>query len=198
MSTTDKSIVYRSSMLLKGIGLVTFGLVALCYPGEAINALLMPFGVLVTINGAVVVFNHTRYFAGRSCRGQVLFRKGVAELLIGLAAISAVMMEAAVFEELVALWIILTGSMLTSNFYRLRDWLPQWPVMVVAGLFSVLFGLFMAINSVAEMLSLTYDVALFALLLGSSMFYAYARLGETRQYVGHRPKKIYSPYTVNA
>ena len=195
MNTQEIVIRDRSSMVLKGIGLVTFGLVALCYPGEAIRALLMPFGVLVTINGAVVMCHNIKYFTGYTRGGQTRFQKGVLELLIGLAAIGAVVIEAPVFKELVALWTILTGSTLVSNFYLLRDRMPRWPVMVGAGVLSMFFGLLLAINSVAEVISLGYGIALFALLLGASMFYAYAQLGEVHQYLGCRPKKIFSPYT---
>lgn len=198
MSTQDTLVIHRSSMILKGIGVVTFGLIAICYPGEEIQALMFPFGVLVTINGSSVIFKNMKYFAGPQHRRQALFRKGWAELLIGLAAIGAAAISAPIFWELIALWTILTGSVHAADFYRLRDQMPHWPVMVAAGIASVLFGLFVALNLAFGMVSLTYEAALFALLLGSSMIYAYFKLSEMRQYVGHRPGRVYSSKTVGA
>lgn len=183
--------------MLKGIGVATFGLIALCYPGEAINALLLPFGALVAINGAVVIVNNTRYVSGRYRGRKVMFRKGTAELIIGLAAIGSVLIGAPAFGVLIGLWAVLTGSAQARNFYQLRDRLPHWSVVVAAGLFSGLFGLFMVVNSLAGMVVLTYEVTVFALLLGSSLFYAYAQLGEIRQYLGNRPDKV-SLKTANA
>lgn len=197
MNTQNQLIIHRSSMMLKGIGVATFGLIALCYPGEAINALLLPFGALVAINGAVVIVNNTRYVSGRYRGRKVMFRKGTAELIIGLAAIGSVLIGAPAFGVLIGLWAVLTGSAQARNFYQLRDRLPHWSVVVAAGLFSGLFGLFMVVNSLAGMVALTYEVTVFALLLGSSLFYAYAQLGEIRQYLGNRPGKI-SLKTANA
>jgi uncharacterized membrane protein HdeD (DUF308 family) len=198
MSTQNQLIIHRSNMALKGIGVATFGLVALCYPGESINALLLPFGALVTINGAVVIFNNTKYMRGRFRGRSAMFRKGIAELLIGLSAIGSVMMEVAASGALMGLWATLTGIAQATNFYRLRQQMPHWSVVVAAGIFSFLFGLLVAINSVVGMVGLTYEVAAFALLLGGSMFYAYAQLGEIRQYLGNRRPKNYSLKTANA
>lgn len=198
MSTQHQLIINRSNILLKGVGVATFGLVALCYPGEAINTLLPPFGALVAINGAVAVFNNSKFIGGRFRRRPTMFRKGVVELLIGLAALGSVVMDVSAFSILVGLWVILTGSMQASNFYQLRDRMPHGSVMVAAGLLSGLFGLFMVVNAVTGLAPLSYEVSVFALLLGSSLFYAYAQLGEISQYLGNRPSKVYSLKTANA
>lgn len=198
MDTHNQLIINRSSLILKGIGVATFGLVALCYPGEAINTLLMPFGALVAINGAVVIFNNTKYISGRYRGRQTMLRIGGAELLIGLVAIGSVVVGVPAFGLLMGLWAILTGSTQAINFYQLRDRLPHWSVVTAAGMFSILFGLFMVLNALTGMVALTYEIAAFALLLGSSMFYGYAQLSEIRQYLGNRPSKIQSLETANA
>ncbi len=198
MSAQNQLILHRSSLVLKGIGVATFGLIALCYPGESINALLLPFGALAAINGAVVVFNNIRYTNGRFRGRSSMFGKGIVELLIGLAAITSVVLGAPAFGGLVGLWALLTGISQATNFYQLRHQMPHWSVVVAAGIFSMLFGLFIAVNSVVGMVGLTYEVAAFALLLGSSLFYAYAQLGEIRQYLGNRPGKVYSLETAKA
>lgn len=198
MSTQNQLIIHRSCLILKGIGVATFGLIALCYPGEAINELLLPFGALVTINGAIVVFNNAKYTGGGSRGRKGMFRKGSVELLIGLAAIGAAWAGVPALGALVGLWAIVTGGAQARNFYRLRDRLPHGLVVVAAGLFSGLFGLFMVVNSLTGTVALTYEVTVFALLLGSSLFYAYAQLGEIRQYLGNRPGKTFSLKTANA
>ena len=198
MSTQNQLIIHRTNMVLKGIGVTTFGLIALCYPGESINALLLPFGALVTINGVVVIFNNATYTRGRFRGRSRMFRKGIIELLIGLAAIGSVVMGIAAFGVLMGLWAILTGISQATNFYQLHDRMPHWSVVVAAGIFSTLFGLFLAINSLVGIVAITYEVAAFALLSGSSMFYAYALLGEISQYLDNRPKKVYSLKTAKA
>ena len=192
MSAQNQLIIHRSSLVLKGIGVATFGLIALCYPGESIRVLLLPFGALVAINGAVVIFNNTKYTNGRFRKQSAMFGRGVVELLIGLAAIGSVITGVAAFGVLVGLWAVLTGTSQATNFYQLRHQMPHWSVVVAAGIFSVMFGLFIAVNSVVGMVGLTYEVAVFALLLGSSLFYAYARLDNLRQYLGNRPGRVYS------
>ena len=191
----NQLIIHRSSLLLKAVGIITFGLVALCYPGETIHAMMMPFGILVTLNGLMVIGKNIRCFTG-NFDWQNSFRKGLAEFLIGLTAIVAVIISASIFLELIAMWAILTGINQVISFYKLRDRMPHWQGMVATGGASVLFGIFITINLVEKVVPLTYEIAGFALFLGSSLVYAYVRLGEIRQYLGNRPGKIYSPKTL--
>ena len=195
MSKENQLIIHRSSLMLKAVGIITFGLVALCYPGEDIHAMMMPFGILVTLNGVTVISKNIRFFTG-SFDWQHSFRRGLAELLIGLTAIVADIISASIFFELIALWVILTGMNQISCFYRLRDQMPHWQGMVAVGGLSILFGLFIGANLIMEVVSLTYEIAVFALVLGSSLVYAYVKLGEVRQYLGNRPGKIYSTKTL--
>ncbi|MEQ9438682.1 MAG: hypothetical protein RIG62_06520 [Cyclobacteriaceae bacterium] len=195
MSKENQLIIHRSSLILKAVGIITFGLVALCYPGEDILALMMPFGILVTLNALTVIGKNIRFFTG-NFDWQHSFRKGLAELLIGLTAIVAVIIAVPIFLELIALWTILNGINQITSFYQLRDRMSHWLGMVAIGGASVLFGIFIGANLIVEVVSLTYEVAGFALVLGSSLVYAYVKLGRIRQYLGNRPGKIYSPKTL--
>ena len=198
MSTQHQLIIHRSSLLLKGIGVATFGLVAFCYPGQAIGALMFPFGVLVLLNGLAVVVRNRRHVTNLYHWGHTLFKKGILESLIGLTALASVAASASPFWELIAVWTILTGSIHMIEFAQLRDTLSRWRVFMMAGLSSLLFGMLVAINLIVEVISPTYEVAIFGLLFGSSMIYSYPQLGELRQYLGHHPKRVYSSKTASA
>ncbi len=171
-----KSIdTYRNSLWLNAIGVSTFGLVALCYPGPQIQALVFPFGALVTLSGVVTILQHLE-------RGQQAMRwKGIAEGLLGVTALAAGGVSLPVFMALIALWTLLTGSMMVNRFTRLKDQVPNCPIMVIAGLSAVLFGLFVVVSLATETIAVTYEIAVFALLLGGSMFYGCAQLKESQQ-----------------
>ncbi len=163
---------YRTSLWLKAMAVVPFGLVALCYPGQQIQALIFPFGVLVFLSGSITVLRNLQ-------RGQLAMRmKGGAEALIGATVLATAAMSASVFIALIALWLVMTGSIMAIRFNKIKARFLNWQIMVIAGFSAVAFGLFVAISLVLEPISLTYEIAIFALLLGGSMFYACNKLKE--------------------
>lgn len=67
--------------------------------------------------------------------------------------------------------------------------------MLTSGMGSVIFGVFMLVNLKLEIISPTYEVAVYALITGSCMFYAFFGLGKMQQYLRNTPKKLHSRKT---
>ena len=182
-------------MRLRGVGMLTFGLLALYYPGEYIHALMLPFGILLVVNGVIVVAKNIRFIASTHRWGKSMVRIGMVEFLIGATAIWFAVASMQTAWELIAVWAIFTGSIQTDRFRRLKNRMAAWKAMVASGVFSVVFGVFMIVNLSVEMILLTYEVAVFALIVGSSRIYTSFRLGEMSKYLRNRPKKMYSRKT---
>lgn len=177
----------RNSLMLKGICIITFGMVALCYPGQAIQNMTFPFGFLVTLSGLVTMFRYQHGLHHRLPR--LMFKKGAADLLLGITALGTLINAVTLLTELMAIWTVLTGSLLIILFLRLRDAMSGWIVMVIIGFSSILFGLYMAASLVSPAVSLMYEIAIFAVLLGSSMLYAYFKLREVPHFQTTTPDK---------
>ncbi|MEM8970304.1 MAG: DUF308 domain-containing protein [Bacteroidota bacterium] len=182
----------RDSLLFRGIGAATFGLVALCYPGQALQAMMMPFGILLTISGLVTVAKNINPLVSHQYQECPLSKKGLAELLLGSLAIVAAAFSVQLFWEILAAWLIITGIANVKRYSDLRERMPAIKVLLIANVLSVLFGLFLVINLLTGLVTLTYEAVGLALLLGGSLFYTYFKLGELQQYMGHRPGKIHS------
>jgi len=180
----------RDSLLFRGIGITTFGLVALCYPGQQIHALMMPFGILVTISGLVTVAKNIHPLVSRHYREDPLSKKGLMELVIGGAAVGFALFSVAVFWILLATWLMMTGIANVSRYNNIISCHPEVKVILAVNVLSVLLGLFILLNKVMELVPMSYEVAGFALLLGLSSLYTYFKLGKLQQYLGHRPRKI--------
>jgi uncharacterized membrane protein HdeD (DUF308 family) len=182
----------RDSLLFRGIGVVTFGLVALCYPGNELQAMMMPFGILLTISGLVTIAKNIHPLSSHHYQECPFSKKGLAELLLGSVAIIATIFTIQVFWEILAAWLIITGIVNVKRYSELLERMSAIKVLLMANVLSVLFGLFLVINRMTGLVTLTYEAVGLALLLGGSLFYTYFKLGELQQYIGHRPGKIHS------
>ena len=185
----------NNSILFRGIGVLTFGLVALCYPGDGIAALMVPFGALVSISGLITLF----HYASRATFWQrTMFRKGLGELLIGVVTLLGAVFSAPLFMPMLAIWVMVTGGVLIARFHRVTHRFAEARVMIATGWATLTFGLYLAANLALPMVSLSYEIAVFALLLGISLLYGYTKLKELRKYLGNRPGKVYSLKTAEA
>ena len=182
-------------MLLKGVSIIAFGLVALCYPGEEIYTLMPAFGILVIINGLGMRLNSIWFSKSGSKWQKSLLRNGIVEIVIGATALWFTAASITAFWELIAVWAIFTGSIQAIRFSKLNNSTIERQLMMAAGIVSVIFGLFMLVNLWAETVSLTYEVAVFALITGSCMIYTFFRLGKMQDYLRNRPKKLHSRKT---
>ena len=185
----------NNNILFRGIGALTFGLVALCYPGDGITALIVPFGALVSISGLITLF----HYASRATFWQrMMFRKGLGELLIGIVTLLGAAFSAPLFMAMLAIWAMVTGGALVARFHRIAHRFAEAPVMIATGWLTLAFGLYLAASLTLPIVSLTYEIAVFALLLGSSLLYGYTKLKGLRKYLGNRPGKIHSTKTATA
>ncbi len=182
-------------MVLKGVSIVAFGLVALCYPGEEIYTMMPAFGILATFNGLAIIFNGLWFSKSGSRWKRSLIRNGMIEMLIGATAILCLVLSIPVFMELIAIWAIFTGSIYINRFRKLKNKQFVRGIMVATGIISVVFGAFVLINLQAGLVPFTYEVAIFSLLTGSCTTYAFVRLGKMQEYLRNTPKKIHSRKT---
>lgn len=182
----------RDSLLFRGIAVTTFGLVALCYPGQELNAMMMPFGILITISGLITIAKNIHPLSSNQYQENPFSKKGLAELLLGSLAIVASILSVQAFWLILAAWLVITGIGNVNRYSELLERMPQVKVLLMANVVSVLFGLFLVLNMVTGLVTLTYEAVGLALLLGGSLLYTYFKLGELQQYIGHRPSKVAS------
>ncbi|MDF9796505.1 uncharacterized membrane protein HdeD (DUF308 family) [Catalinimonas alkaloidigena] len=190
MTLERQFIKNKSGLIYRGVGAITFGLVALRYPGDEIYALAFPFGVLLLISGLI---NIIRYLSLRINKSASIFSpigKGAIEVIIGSISLFTAVVQINLLWELIAFWIITTGVFQILIFSRIKHIIKEWKVMVGLGNLAVIFGASMLANNSLNMIVPTYELAIFTIFYGLCFIYIYFRLQEKSKYLRDKPVKF--------
>jgi uncharacterized membrane protein HdeD (DUF308 family) len=154
------------ALALRGAIAILFGLAAFLRPGIALEALILLFGAYALVDGifsTVGVFGGTRAGTPR----WLLFVEGVAGILAGVIAFIFPLLTAIVFLYLIAAWAIITGIAEIATAIRLRQEIEGEWALIVGGMFSVLFGVILAVvGPFVGILSLIWLIGAYAVAFG--------------------------------
>lgn len=165
-------------VLIRGILAVLFGIIALVTPGAALTAIALVFGAYALVDGVVTIAHAIRIRSSFRQWGWLLVQ-GVLSALAGLAAL-ILPSVAGTFGGLVVLWTFVIWNVMHgiagirsaagAAEGRGRTW------AIVAGAFSVLFGIVLAIlvlvTPVAAVLGLVFTIGLYAIIFGVMLIVA--------------------------
>jgi uncharacterized membrane protein HdeD (DUF308 family) len=155
------------AFLLRGLLAIAAGIVVLLVPGIGLSALILLFAVWMIADGVAELIGAWR------TRGQknwwVGILEGIAGLVVGIIAVVVPGLTAVVLLYLVAAWAIVTGVLEIYAAIRLREEITGELWMGLAGLLSVLFGLYLIVFPGAGILSLLWLVGIFAIAFGAFM-----------------------------
>ena len=154
--------------VLRGLCAVLLGCIALALPGMTLVALVMLFGAyafgdgLLAIVGAVRAVSHERPW-------WPLLIEGLVGIAIGLLTFFWPSLTTMTLLYLIAIWAILTGVLeLVAAIRMHRPMVDEW-LLVVVGVLSIAFGLYMLANPVAGALALVWMIGVYALAFGLVM-----------------------------
>jgi uncharacterized membrane protein HdeD (DUF308 family) len=155
------------TFILRGVFAMLFGLLCLLAPPLAIIALATLFGFWLIMDG---IAGLTAAWGGRRTGGWWLpALEGVAGLLAGFLAIVWPGITALVLVFLVGGWAILSGAFEIWAAIRLRAQIKGELFLAIAGIISVLFGLYLIIFPGIGILSVLWLIAVFAIAFGISL-----------------------------
>jgi len=190
MLTKNQLIRNRGSMVLKGTATIVFGLVALAHPGDDIQRMMLPFGILVLLNGLIGVCRNFSWLYPRLPTKKPLLVKGITESLVGLSALCFLNAKPGFFIVLISLWLIITGLYQSARSKALKPLSDSYLISRLSGYLEAIFGVLLLINIRLQWFDPKYELAVFAILMGSIMIYTYFRIGALKDYLGNYPKKI--------
>lgn len=154
------------ALLLRGIAALLFGLAALFWPGITLYVLIIFFGAYTLVDGVFAIVAGIRGSGGRRW---VFLAEGVLGILAGLIALLYPGMTAFVLLYVIAIWAILTGLIRVVMAVWLRREIENEWFLVLSGVLSVLFGVFLAAMPGAGLLSLVWLIGIFELILGVAL-----------------------------
>lgn len=152
-------------VLIRGIAAVIFGLVALFLPGLTAYSLLLTFGIFAVVDGvfAIITGFHRK---SEDDRWWAWLVEGLLSIIIGLMALFWPAATAIAIVIWIAAWAIVAGIMRIIAAIRLRREIEGEWALGLSGLLLTLWGALMAYMPVSGILSLTWLMGVFAIMIG--------------------------------
>lgn len=155
---------YWWTFVVRGLLAIAFGVIALIWPGITLLALVVLFGVYVTMEG---IFSMVTAFNNRGVRfWWVLLLEGLASIAIGCVAFIWPGITAVVLLIFIALWAILTGVLEIGAAIQLRKQIQGEWILAVSGALSILIGFILLVNPGSGALAVVWLIGLYALVFG--------------------------------
>ena len=152
-------------MLLRGLVAIGFGVLVFAKPQISLLALVYLFGVFVLVDGilGVSVAVHGR---NELDSWGVLLLWGLLGIGVGVLAFVRPDITALALLFYVALWAIATGILEIAAAVRLREVIKNEWLLILAGLVSVAFGVWLIARPEAGAQAVLWAIGAYAILLG--------------------------------
>ncbi|MBO9155147.1 HdeD family acid-resistance protein [Chitinophaga sp. GCM10012297] len=168
-------------IVLRGVLAVLFAVVAFLWPAITLAILVIFLGAYLLVDGLFALIHGFRVMkTDSSWWGFVLL--GLAGIAAGLVCLFMPGITALFLVTLVALWSLVTGILEIVIAIRLRKELTGEWMLIVAGIFSVIFGILLFMQPLAGVVVISWWLGVYALFLGIFLLS-----------VGFRLKKVSNP-----
>ena len=151
--------------LVRGIFSIVFGILAIIFPGITLTSFILIFGAYALIDGGFSIYHALFHHENTNGRAWNLF-EGVISILAGLAAFFAPFIAGLTLLYVIAFWAIITGAIQLANAWTMREEIENEIFLALAGIFSVLFGLFALFNPVSGALAIATVIGIYAIAFG--------------------------------
>lgn len=153
------------AFLLRGIAAILFGVLAFAWPGVALLSLVFVFGAYAIIDGVFAVVAGLRAPKGFGTWWMLLLL-GIVSIAAGIGAFFLPGITAFAFLMLIAAWAIVTGVFEIVAAIQLRKEITGEWLMILSGVFSVIFGALLVINPNAGAVAVIWILGFYAVLYG--------------------------------
>jgi len=152
-------------MLLRGLAAIGFGILVITKPQISLQVLVYLFGVYVLVEGILGV---ALAIQGRNEIDSwgVLLLWGLLGVAVGILAFSRPDLTALALLFYIALWAIATGVLEIAAAIRLREVLQNEWLLILAGIVSVAFGVWLVARPEAGALAVLWAIGIYAIVFG--------------------------------
>src|SRR5262245_13209714 len=164
----DYMLVKSSKAIaIRGVIAMVLGIIALAMPGPTFLALAIAFGSFALIDGVVdliALFDRK----SRLNRGWLAL-EAVTGIGIGILTFRRPGMTALALIFLIAGWALFTGVMKIASAIKLRKQIRHEWFLILSGLISIVFGVFLALMPAPGIIGLMWAVGIYGLIFGSML-----------------------------
>jgi uncharacterized membrane protein HdeD (DUF308 family) len=152
-------------LVLRGILILIFGILAIVYPGLTLAVLIIFFGAFAFIEG---IFQMVGSFAAKAENPQwaLMFIGGLWSLIIGVIVLAWPGMSALVLLWFIAAWFLVMGVVQIVFGLRSPGGGAEKGLHVIGGIIGILFGLMAFMWPGATAMAIVWIVGLFAIFFG--------------------------------
>jgi uncharacterized membrane protein HdeD (DUF308 family) len=152
---------------VRGVVAVIFGVLALIWPGQALQALVLVFGAYAFVDGIFAIF------AGIAARGTfdrwwAVLLEGVAGIVIGLLTFFWPGITALALLYFIAAWALITGIFEIVAAIQLRRVITGEWMLILGGLLSIVFSVLLVVFPGAGAVSVIWMIGIYAVIFGIS------------------------------
>ena len=152
-------------LALRGVLAIIFGILASIWPGLTLFVLITLFGAYALVDGIFAVIAGIASY-GRSERWWAVLLEGVAGIILGVMTFLWPGTTALVLVYFIAAWALITGIFELAAAIRLRKEIEGEWMLILSGILSMLFGLFLFVAPGAGALGLTLVIGAYAIMWG--------------------------------
>lgn len=153
------------AIAIRGIAAILFGLCAFFIPGAALWALVLLFGAYALVDGIFAILAAVRAAQAHERWVQLLFA-GIFGVAIAAITLFEPGFTALALLYLIAAWAVVTGVFELIAAFELRRHLPGEVWWLLAGLCSVLFGLYLFWQPATGALAVLWIIGIYAIAFG--------------------------------
>ncbi len=150
---------------LNGILAIIFGLVTILFPTITLVALAIYFAVSILVGGLVLTISSLQ-IKNQYPGWQFVLLEGILGILIGIIIVLKPEFSAAVLVTIIGLWAILLGCILLISWYRIIFPGSEKSVLLVSGIFSLIFGILITFNPFEGSRAITLLIGVYMLSYG--------------------------------
>ncbi|MEA2636908.1 MAG: hypothetical protein QOJ33_732 [Chloroflexota bacterium] len=163
----DQAITRSSRLVaLAGVAGIIFGIVALVWPGITLIALVALFGAYAFVAGAFTLVAGLDFVGERASHWVPMLLGGLAGIAIGVVTFFRPGITALALVFLIAAWAIVTGVFEVVTGIEFTGQVKGSWTLWLAGLFSVAFGVLIAVNPGSGVLAILWLIGFYAILGG--------------------------------
>lgn len=154
--------------VVRGVFAILFGAIALFMPGLALTALVVVFGIYALLDGAIAVYNAFQN-RKRYEHWWINLIEGVIGVIAGIIALIMPVLAGITLLLVMGFWAIATGVMQVYLAFRLRKEIDNEVYLGIAGILSILFGLFVILFPLGGALAIAWLIGIYSILFGAFM-----------------------------